>query len=61
MRAYSRNQFAELDFDGKEYEFNEQEGTFAGIITLGFTMIVNKMLSKKMANIDMLGALKSVE
>ena len=33
----------------------------AGIITLGFTMIVNKMLSKKMANIDMLGALKSVE
>jgi hypothetical protein len=32
MRAYSRNQFAELDFDGKEYEFNEQEGTFTGTL-----------------------------
>lgn len=33
----------------------------AGILTLSFTMIVNVMLSKKMKNIDMLGALKSVE
>ena len=32
MRAYSRNQFAELDFDGKEYVFNEVEGVFTGTL-----------------------------
>lgn len=31
------------------------------LLTLGFAMIVNLMLSRKMKNIDMLGALKSVE
>lgn len=33
----------------------------AVLLTLGFAMIVNMMLSRKMKNIDMLGALKSVE
>lgn len=33
----------------------------AGILTFGFAWVVNKMLGKKMKNIDMLGALKSVE
>ncbi len=33
----------------------------ASLLTLGFAMIVNLMLSRKMRNIDMLGALKSVE
>lgn len=32
MRAYSRNQFNELDFDSKQYEFNEKEGTFTGTL-----------------------------
>lgn len=32
MRAYSYKQFKELDFNGKEYEFNEQEGTFTGTL-----------------------------
>lgn len=33
----------------------------SGLLTFGFALIVNKMLGKKMKNIDMLGALKSVE
>ena len=32
MRAYSKNQFEQLDFDGREYVFNEQEGTFTGTL-----------------------------
>lgn len=33
----------------------------SGLLTFGFALIVNLMLGKKMKNIDMLGALKSVE
>lgn len=33
----------------------------SGLLTFGFALVVNLMLAKKMKNIDMLGALKSVE